>query len=90
MFRFILNESNAIATNGYLLLYPKKEYKYLFNSKDFSHEIWKMLNEISSDDFLQQGRFYGGGLHKIEPRELLNIPARGIGKLLAQEIVWVA
>lgn len=90
MFRFILNESNAIATNGYLLLYPKKEYKYLFNSKDFSHEIWKMLNDISSDDFLQQGRFYGGGLHKIEPRELLNIPARGIGKLLAQEIVWVA
>ena len=90
MFRFILNESKAIATNGYLLMYPKSEYSYLFRSQTFLRSVWKQLNSLPADLFVQHGRVYGGGLHKMEPRELLSLPADGIGRLLGNEITWVA
>lgn len=90
MFRFILNESKAIATNGYLLLYPKKEYAYLFKSRQLLLDIWKQLNNIPVESFERQGRFYGGGLHKLEPRELLMLPVADIAKVLGNHIQWVA
>lgn len=90
MFRFILNESDAVTTNGYLMMYPKKEYAYLFNDKQLVYKIWEQLNNIPMESFERQGRFYGGGLHKIEPRELLRLPAENISKLLGNHIQWVA
>lgn len=90
LFRFILNESAAIATNGYLLMYPKSEYRYLFRSEKFLRSVWQQLNRLPSELFVQHGRVYGGGLHKMEPRELLSLPADGISHLLENEIAWVA
>ena len=90
MFRFILNESDAIATNGYLLMYPKLEYAYLFRNADFVNSVWKHLNDISSEEFSRNGRFYGGGLHKLEPRELLSIPVAGMEQLMGNVLMWVA
>jgi hypothetical protein len=35
--------------------------------------VWKMLNAITPDSIHSEGRVYGGGLQKIEPKELLNV-----------------
>jgi hypothetical protein len=70
-FRFILNRSKAIATNSYLMLYPKPAYR---DSQQFSEdtikEIWRELGELSPSALISEGRVYGGGLRKIEPKEL--------------------
>jgi adenine-specific DNA-methyltransferase len=81
--RFILNHSMATAANVYLLLYPKTELgQALLAKPQLKKEIWTWLNSIAPDVVLGEGRLYGGGLHKIEPRELGNVPADGIEKLL--------
>ncbi|MBQ8988286.1 MAG: Eco57I restriction-modification methylase domain-containing protein [Prevotella sp.] len=90
LFRFILNQSDAIATNGYLLIYPKPEFAYLFRNPDFTVSVWQCLNTISTEDFEHNGRFYGGGLHKLEPRELLSIPIEGLEQLFGNELLFVA
>ena len=74
MFRFILNKSNAIGANTYLLLYPTSKLKTLVEKKqDLIKVLWKYLNECSNDIFISGGRVYGGGLHKMEPKELANL-----------------
>jgi hypothetical protein len=81
--RFILNHSMATAANVYLLLYPKTELEQALQAKpQLKKEIWAWLNAIAPEVVLGEGRVYGGGLHKIEPRELGNVPADGIEKLL--------
>lgn len=75
IFRFIRNRSNATAANVYLLLYPKPFLRVLLDQfGDLEDELWKLLSEISPDSLLSEGRVYGGGLHKLEPRELANAP----------------
>jgi len=75
-FRFMLNRSNATACNTYLLLYPKP---FMARAAEKSPEIvrssWEFLNEIDPDELLGRGRVYGGGLHKLEPKELRGVPA---------------
>ena len=44
--------------------------------------VWQVLNEITPDQLLGEGRVYGGGLHKLEPKELANVPVPGIAALL--------
>jgi hypothetical protein len=41
----------------------------------FSHgiELGQALNGIPAECVLHAGRAYGGGLHKIEPKELLEV-----------------
>jgi adenine-specific DNA-methyltransferase len=36
------------------------------------------LRNIAPAELISEGRVYGGGLHKVEPRELAQIPARAI------------
>ncbi|MEA4928356.1 MAG: methyltransferase [Candidatus Limiplasma sp.] len=73
-FRFILNNSKATVTNSYLALYPKKRISdILANSPDLKRRVWQLLNQLSPDNLDNEGRIYGGGMQKIEPKELLNI-----------------
>ncbi len=78
-FRFILNYSKAIAANVYLLLYPKPSLaKFLKDSPESLKSIWEGLGQISVASLLSEGRVYGGGLHKLEPKELANANADGL------------
>ncbi|NET28384.1 MAG: N-6 DNA methylase [Okeania sp. SIO1I7] len=82
-FRFILNHSQATATNVYLILYPKFELENIFKKKpDILRKVWQILNQISLDILISKGRVYGGGLHKLEPRELGNVPADKIIEII--------
>lgn len=81
-FRFVLNHSEATAANVYLLLYPKPLIaKILSDSLDLRRQVWERLTRITSDTLVGEGRIYGGGLHKLEPKELANVPADGILEL---------
>lgn len=83
-FRFILNHSRATAANVYLLLYPRPELeRALAQRPQLAREIWEKLNAIDSKTMIGEGRVYGGGLHKLEPKELANVPADEIGSLVA-------
>jgi adenine-specific DNA-methyltransferase len=74
-FRFILNHSRATVTNVYLAMYPTETLsRALREDPDLLRGVWSFLREISSDDLLGEGRVYGGGLHKLEPKELGNVP----------------
>lgn len=87
-FRFILNHSDAIAANVYLLLYPKGLLSRLLARKpDMKYDVWRILRELSPASMIQQGRVYGGGLHKMEPSELGNVPAASLAELVAAESV---
>ena len=82
-FRFILNRSKATAANVYLLLYPKPALaKALTSNPDLGQQIWEFLNGIDAAILIGEGRVYGGGLYKMEPRELANVPARAIASML--------
>src|SRR5579885_2509745 len=82
-FRFILNHSKATATNAYHMLYPKPHLqKALEADPQLARVIWQALSTISQDSLIEEGRVYGGGLHKMEPRELANVPADLIFTLL--------
>jgi adenine-specific DNA-methyltransferase len=73
-FRFILNRSKATAANVYLMLYPKLEFKKTLDRyPDLLRELWRSLNNLSPEALIKEGRVYGGGLHKLEPKELGNI-----------------
>lgn len=80
--RFILNKAGATATNSYLMLYPRKEFKHLFASTETAECVWKILSAISKDTLLAHGRCYGGGLLKWEPRELESVPCPELGEIL--------
>jgi hypothetical protein len=74
-FRFFLNRSQATATNGFLCLYPKPALaKALANYPERGTELLRLLNAIDASTLRRNGRAYGGGLHKVEPSELLRLP----------------
>ncbi len=80
--RFILNLSEAIVTNSYLMLYPKENLQRAINSNPRSvYRIWETLREINGDEIEEEGRVYGGGLKKIEPKELANVPCNDLIQL---------
>lgn len=82
LFRFILNDSKAITTNVYLLLYPKPQYARCMKDETVLTEVWHELNTIPTETLSRNGRFYGGGLRKMEPNELMRTPAGSIASLL--------
>jgi hypothetical protein len=76
-FRFIWNRSQATAHNVYLMLYPKGSLRTVLKQYPEAEErVFEALQRISPAQFLSQGRVYGGGLHKVEPKELAKIPAQ--------------
>lgn len=69
-FRVFLNESRAIATNAYLMLYPKEPLRRTLDEESARRAVLGCLKRIVASEWKGSGRVYGGGLHKIEPREL--------------------
>lgn len=74
-FRFVWNRSQAVATNVYLLLYPKPLLAELLEDEDKADQIHQALNQIEADELRAEGRVYGGGLYKMEPGELSRMSA---------------
>ena len=82
-FRFFMNQSRAIAANVYLLLYPKGALKRaLDKSPGLGGLIFSQLQAITAEHLMGEGRVYGGGLHKLEPRELSSLPADALAEVV--------
>ena len=82
-FRFILNHSKAMVTNSYLALYPHEKLALEFiNRPGLKKSVWTILNDLSPESLSDEGRIYGGGLRKIEPSELMNVPAPQLAEIL--------
>jgi adenine-specific DNA-methyltransferase len=82
-FRFILNESNAIIANVYLGMYPVPSLaRAMKKDKTLLRRVWAVLNSIGTDQLLSEGRVYGGGMFKLEPKELANVDATAIAALI--------
>jgi adenine-specific DNA-methyltransferase len=78
-FRFILNHSKATAANVFLMLYPTPLLQARLKKRpDLLRNIWRQLSRISINDLTSEGRVYGGGLYKLEPKELGNVVLRNI------------
>jgi hypothetical protein len=78
-FRFILNHSKATAANVYLMLYPKPlVQRELTDRPDLLKAVCYALNQIAPETLIGEGRVYGGGLHKMEPKELGNASAEPV------------
>lgn len=78
-FRFIWNRSDATAHNVYLMLYPKTRLQQaLKNHPELATKVFEALQSVTPSQFISEGRVYGGGLHKVEPKELAQIPARAV------------
>jgi hypothetical protein len=76
-FRFIWNRSQATAHNVYLMLYPKGPLmRALTADPALAGRVFEALRDIKPAQLLSEGRVYGGGLHKVEPKELAQIPAQ--------------
>lgn len=82
-FRFLLNRSNATVTNSYLMMYPTE---FLTSELEHRHDllldIWEELNKLSSESLINEGRVYGGGLYKLEPKELARVPLPKLSYLM--------
>src|SRR5438270_14021099 len=71
------------AWHPYHILYPKPFFlKALENNSKLANAIWQALQSITSKTLIEEGRVYGGGLHKMEPKELANVPADGFLAIL--------
>src|ERR1017187_1043786 len=86
-FRFFWNRSRAIATNVYLLLYPIGPLQAALARNPALHEkVFELLRGIESSELLNEGRVYGGGLHKLEPGELGNLDVSSFMEPLGLQI----
>jgi hypothetical protein len=85
-FRFVLNHSKATVANVWLAMYPTPILSWaIAKNPKLIRRVWQALNSITTGDLLGEGRVYGGGLHKLEPKELGNVPALEIAELLPRQ-----
>lgn len=85
---FILNRSRATATNGFLLLYPKRVLADLLNHHpEIIDNVHAALNSFTPEELRNGGRAYGGGLHKIEPKELAALDGSRIRAIIRSRAV---
>jgi hypothetical protein len=85
-FRFILNNSRATIANVYLAMYPTPALaRCIAKDQTLPRRIWQILNQIAPDRLLGEGRVYGGGLHKLEPKELANVPVPEVAAILPDQ-----
>jgi hypothetical protein len=86
-FRFIRNRSNATIANVFLAMYPTPAFERALKLKpELLDAAWRILNEIPADKLLGESRVYGGGLHKLEPKELANVPVPALAELLPNDM----
>ena len=73
--RFFRNYSQATSPNVYLMLYPNQEVQQASkNNVDLLAQLFDLLKQAKDEYLLYEGRTYGGGLNKIEPKELARVP----------------
>jgi hypothetical protein len=83
-FRFIRNHSRATAPNVYLMLYPTPLLQRQLAQDDaLLQSIWEWLTGVQGETLKRIGRSYGGGLFKLEPKELGQL---SIGKCIIQQM----
>ena len=51
--------------------------------------LWQILTRISPQEFITEGRVYGGGMHKLEPKELGNARLPACTDNFFQDIVHI-
>ncbi|MND42255.1 Modification methylase Eco57IB [compost metagenome] len=86
-FKFILNESKAIVNNSYLILYPLPNLEEaLKENPKLASKIVNALNNLDSSCLIDEGRTYGGGMQKMEPKELGNVNANVIAELILHSV----
>lgn len=87
-FRFFLNNSIATATNSYYLLYPKPLINTQIKQRpELKRQILWGLNKIPTNALIEEGRIYGGGMYKIEPKEMGNVSAKEVMHVLLPSIL---
>jgi hypothetical protein len=67
MFRFIRNETEAICSNNYLMIYKRQE------SHLATKDLHSILNSIPDEELTRCARAYGDGMYKLEPSEVLTL-----------------
>jgi predicted RNA methylase len=86
-FRFLWNQSQATAHNVYLMLYPRGPLREVLEQHpELGADVFRALQRITPAQMVSEGRVYGGGLHKVEPKELAQIPARCVIDSVAAHI----
>lgn len=84
-FRFIRNRSKAIVANVYLAMYPTPLMEAAVKeTPKLLDEAWRALNRVSPEALLGEGRVYGGGLWKLEPSELAQVPLPELTKYMGE------
>ncbi len=81
-FRFIWNRSQALATNLYLMLTPTSDLAAMLAAHpDRASRLHQWLGNLTGGELRSEGRVYGGGLNKIEPKELARISTQSLTEL---------
>jgi hypothetical protein len=58
------------------MLYPKGRLREtLKKHPELEENVFEALQRITPGQLVSEGRVYGGGLHKVEPKELAQISA---------------
>lgn len=62
--------------------------EWLNDDRERHYAVWRWLSSLTAEMLTGEGRVYGGGLHKLEPKELGNVCCEGLlGELPDWELV---